>query len=169
MLDKYSALTIGLTLITIGGLGLYETLAESPSKVETNTEIPPTMQTAGAPSEPLRNMNPLHPLLTFYTDQLYAWVDHNIQWSFDKSWQAPGARIASAETLLHFWCWNWLLFNSHLGCSCLSMLTLPTLELKMTRCIDLHSISQVWTYSVIVKMFVAPQWLQSIFIASPDC
>ena len=49
MLDKYSALTIGLTLITIGGLGLYETLAESPSKVETSTEPPPTMQAAGIP------------------------------------------------------------------------------------------------------------------------
>lgn len=48
MLDKYSALTIGLTLITIGGLGLYETLAESPSIVESNTEVPPTMEAAGS-------------------------------------------------------------------------------------------------------------------------
>ena len=48
MMDKYSALTIGLTLITIGGLGLYETLAESPSHVEAAQELPPTIQTAGA-------------------------------------------------------------------------------------------------------------------------
>ena len=47
MLDKYSALTIGLTLITIGGLGLYETLAESPSVVESSQEVPPTMEAAG--------------------------------------------------------------------------------------------------------------------------
>lgn len=47
MLDKYSTLTIGLTLITIGAMGLYETFGESPSQIEATQQTPPAMQTAG--------------------------------------------------------------------------------------------------------------------------
>ena len=57
MMDKYSALTIGLTLITIGGLGLYETLAEGPSQVEAATELPPTFQPAIAGKRKMLRIN----------------------------------------------------------------------------------------------------------------
>ena len=40
MLDKYSSLTIGLTLLTIGVLGLYETLHEGHAEAEPTAEQP---------------------------------------------------------------------------------------------------------------------------------
>ena len=67
MLDKYSALTIGLTLITIGGLGLYETFADSPSIVESNQEVPLTLEAAGVGMPVLRAVRaPQEFILTSY-------------------------------------------------------------------------------------------------------
>ena len=48
MLDKYSSLTIGLTLLTIGGLGLYESLGGGGHAHAEPAPVQPSLAFGGA-------------------------------------------------------------------------------------------------------------------------
>ena len=49
VLDKYSSLTIGLTLVAIGAMGLFESFTEAPSQVEVKQQTPQlAFESAGA-------------------------------------------------------------------------------------------------------------------------
>lgn len=52
-LDKYSSVTIGLTLILIGILGLVESLSENPEEVEVPQQTPPLAAEAFRAGQPV--------------------------------------------------------------------------------------------------------------------
>lgn len=66
MLDKYSSLTIGLTLLTIGVLGLYETLQEEHS--EPSPQQPPLAFSGAAASGNSLHVFPLSRLAMIRLD-----------------------------------------------------------------------------------------------------